>query len=405
MKIALICFHSFSQPGGVKRHVLDLGKELKRQGIELKIIVPRRKKEEDYGEDVILLGTSFPINFVGSRSDFDVNFNPLAIEKVLERENFDVLHFHNFGFPSAFQILEKSKALNILTFHSNIEGSKILKALPFLMYFLNRVVRWKMDGVIGVAPLNLRNFRNCGKPRAVIPNGINLEEFSPEGTKIKRFLDGKINILFVGRIEERKGLIYLLRAFKILTKKFSNLRLIVVGEGELKGECESFVKENGLKEVCFEGEITGKKLPSYYRTSDIFCSPAIFGESFGLVLIEAMASGKPVVAFANEGYRGVLKGKGKKFLVKPRNYKSLAKKLEILIRKPKLRKEMSAWGRKEAQNYSWNKIAGRVLNFYQLCLKRKERKGKRKDFIEKSFDKILGKTYNHNILNWLKKPR
>src|SRR3989344_5168993 len=103
MKVGLVSFHSFSQPGGVKRHIFGLYKEFKRRGIETKIIVPRRKKNENYGRDVILLGTSFPVNFSGSQADFCVNFNPLAIEEVLQKEKFDVLHFHNCGFPSSLQ--------------------------------------------------------------------------------------------------------------------------------------------------------------------------------------------------------------------------------------------------------------------------------------------------------------
>jgi len=171
-----------------------------------------------------------------------------------------------------------------------------------------------------------------------------------------------------------------------------------VGEGELKEYCQNYVKENNLKEVCFEGQITGPKLPSYYRTCDIYCSPAIYGESFGIVLIEAMASNVPVVAFANEGYQQVLKGKGSKFLVKPRDYKTLAEKLEILIKNPQLRKEMGEWGQTEAQKYSWPRIADRVLDFYELCQKKKQ---KRQKF---TLDKFLKKIYNKNILSWLKKP-
>ena len=398
MRVGLISFHSFFQPGGVKRHVLGLKEEFKKRGIYSKIIAPRRNRLEDYGKDVILLGTSFPLSFSGGQSDFDINFNPLAIDRVLQKEKFDVLHFHNFGFPSTWQILEKSESLNILTFHANIEGSKFLKRFPIFLYLLNKIVQWKIDGIIGVASLNLKVFKDFKGPKVVIPNGIDLEEFNPRVSKLKKFCDGKINILFVGRIEKRKGLIYLLKAFKILTRKFSNLRLIIVGEGELKGYCQNYVKENNLKEVCFEEQITGSRLPSYYRTCDVYCSPAIYGESFGIVLIEAMASSIPVVAFANEGYQQVLKGKGSKFLVKPRDYKTLAEKLEILIKNPQLRKEMGEWGQTEAQKYSWPRIADRVLDFYELCQKKKQ---KRQKF---TLDKFLKKIYNKNILSWLKKP-
>jgi len=401
MRVGLISFHSFFQPGGVKRHVFGLYKEFKKRGIYTKIIVPRRNISENYGKDVILLGTSFSMKFSGSQSDFDINFNPLAIENVIGKEKFDILHFHNFGFPSALQILASFAAmntLNILTFHANIEGSKFLKTFPEFLYILNKICQWKIDGIIAVSPLNLKVFKDYRGPKKVIPNGIDLEEFNPKVPKIKKFLDGKINILFVGRIEERKGLIYLLKAFKILEKtpaikQMGGVRLIVVGEGELKKDCKDYVKRNNLKEVRFEGEISGKELASYYTSSDIFCSPAIFGESFGMVLLEAMASGKPVVAFANEGYKEFLKDKKGAFLVPNKDYKALAKKIEILIKNPNLREKMGQLAIKEAQKYSWQKIADQILNFYDFC--KKNKKYKKQEF---SFEKILKKITSQDFL-------
>jgi phosphatidylinositol alpha-mannosyltransferase len=378
MKVALISFHTFSQPGGVKSHVLGLYKEFKRRGIRTKIIIPRRNWQENYGQDVILLGTSFPINFVGSRSDLDINFDPLSIERTLRKEKFDVLHFHNFSVPSALQILTSpsiSNTLNVLTLHSNVRGSKFLEKFPSLIYLFNKICQWKINGVIGVAPLILETFKNYKGPKILIPNGVDLEEFNPKVPPLKKFSNDKINILFVGRIEEKKGLIYLLNAYKILEKKFKNLRLIIIGEGDLKKECQDYVRENNLKEVHFEGKKVERELVSYYNSSDIFCSPAIFGESFGIVLLEAMACGKPVVAFANQGYKELLRGKrGERFLAKPRDYRELAQKLEILIKNPKLRKSMGEWGQKEAQKYPWSRIADQVLDFYQFCLKQKRKK-------------------------------
>ncbi len=396
MKVALITFHSFIRPGGVKRHVLGLHEEFKRQGIYSKIIVPRRERSENYGKDVILLGTSFPVIIGGTQADFVVNFNPLAIEKVLKKEKFDVLHFHNFILPSSWQILENSRALNILTIHADIAGVKSLWKVPGLFYLWKKIIRWKIDGLIGVAPLSLNGFENFKGPKTIIPNGINLEEFDPRVKKIKKFLDperkpphtiasseirgrsasygagGKINLLFVGRIEERKGLIYLLRAYQILERKFKNLRLIIVGEGPLKGDCEDFVKENDLKEIHFEEEKTDQELVSYYNTADIFISPAIFGESFGIVLLEAMACGKPVVAFANEGYKEFLKGKKGGVLAKNRDENDLTEKISALIENPKLRKKMGERGLNEAKEYAWQKISARILDFYKLCKKEKK---------------------------------
>jgi len=183
----------------------------------------------------------------------------------------------------------------------------------------------------------------------------------------------------LSRIEKRKGLIYLLRAYKILQKTLppklsGGLRLIVCGEGPLKEKMEEWVEKNKLKEVIFEGGIKEEEVVRYYNSCDIFCAPAIFGESFGLILVEAMACQKPVIAFANEGYFQFLKDKKGGILVKNRDWKELAKKLEILIKDEKLRKKMGKIAQKEAQNYSWEKIADRVLNFYQTCKKEKEKR-------------------------------
>jgi len=377
MKIGLVSCHSFSQPGGVKNHILGLHEEFNKRGIKSKILAPRRSGSENYGKDVILLGTSLPLNFAGSQADLDVNFNPLSLDKTLKEEKFDILHFHNFGFPSAIQVLERSKALNILTFHANLEASNLFKMAPGLIYLFNKIADWKIDGIIGVAPLNLRVFKKFSGPKIIIPNGIDLKEFYPSAVPNKKFSkkDGKINILFVGRIEERKGLIYLLQAYELLEKKYSNLRLIIIGTGPLQEECENFVKEHNLKEVHFEGYIKDKDLPGYFTACDIFCSPAIFGESFGIVLLEAMASKKPVVGFANEGYRELLRGKrGGNFLARPKDYKGLAKKLELLIKNNNLRKKMGEWGIKESQKYSWPKVADRVLAFYNICHLSKNRR-------------------------------
>ena len=399
MKVGLISSHSFINPGGVQRHILGLKAEFERRGICSKVIIPKRAESENYGRDVILLGTSFPVILGGTQADFGINFNPWAIERVLEKEKFDILHFHNFIPPFAWQILEKSNSVNVLTLHANPRGSKFLNHFPGLLPLWRKMINWKIDGLIGVSSLTLEGFEDFKGPKTVIPNGIDLTEFKPEAPKVKKYDDGKINLLFVGRIEERKGLIYLLKAYQILERdlppKFGGgLRLLIVGEGPLKTECQRFVREQGLREIYFEGEKTNQELVSYYNTTDIFVSPAIFGESFGLVLIEAMACGKPVVAFAIEGYKEVLTGKGTKFLAKPRDYKALAQKLEILIKNEKLRKEIGDWGLKEAKKYSWQKVANQVLNFYQLCWQDKQKREKTKSFsLEKQINKIFSEMF------------
>ena len=373
MRIALISSHSLLSPGGVKRHVFGLYKEFQKRGIYSRIIAPRRSSSEDYGKEVVLLGTSFPFSFSGGVSDLPVAFNPLGIEKVLRRERFDILHFHNFLFPSCWQILKAAKTLNplkILTLHANIFGSQFLMNFPFLLRLWRRKIKKEMDGLIGVASLNLKGFEDFRGPKAVIPNGVDIEEFTPK-PEDRGNNSGKLNLLFVGRLEKRKGLIYLLRAYKILKKKIDNIRLIIVGKGPLERNCRAFVQVNGLKDVYFEGQKTDQELVSYYNRADIFVSPAIFGESFGIVLLEAMACGRPVVAFDNIGYQEFLKDKKGAVLVKNRDENSLAEVLAELIKNKKRREEMGRWALEEARAYSWSKIAEEVLDFYKLCRRAK----------------------------------
>jgi len=375
MKIGLITFHSFLEPGGVKTHLLALLKEFKKKKIRAKIIVPRRKIRENYGKDVILLGTAFPINFGGGTADLVFNFTPASIEATLIKEQFDILHFHNATFPSFFQILLSPlsfKTLNILTLHSDISRTRLFKKIPQFFNFFINFCNLRIDGAIAVSPVAFKALEKFKKPKVIIPNGVDLKIFNPRNPKIKRFKDGKINLLFVGRIEERKGLIYLLKAFLILKRRYPNLRLIVAGDGPEREKCENFVKENNLRDVLFLGTVKDD-LPSLYSTCDVFCAPSIYGESFGIVILEALASGLPLVGFANRGYKELLRGTiAERFLVKPKDYRSLTKKIEILIKNPNIRKELRQFGLKHVKEYSWEKIAKKILNFYRICYKKKK---------------------------------
>jgi phosphatidyl-myo-inositol alpha-mannosyltransferase len=377
MKAALISAHSFLNPGGVRSHILGLHKQFRKWGIESKIIAPRRSRKERYDKDIILLGTSFPVEFGGAVGDLDFNFNIIALERVLNKERFDVLHFHNFGFPSIFQFFlspQTSRTLNILTFHSNPFGSKFFRKYPFFFNFFLNFFQKKLDGIIVVAPFLLPLFKNFKKPKVAIPNGIDLELFNPKIKPALSFEDKKVNILFIGRLEERKGIMFLLKAFDILQKKYKNkIRLIVVGDGPEREKCLNFVQNKKLTDVIFLGE-KKENIASFYNSADIFCAPSIFGESFGIISLEAMACQKPVVAFANKGYKEFLKDKKGAILVQNRSYVKLANALETLIKNKKKREKMGKIAKKEAQSYSFEIIAKKVLDFYNLCQQEKSKK-------------------------------
>lgn len=345
----------------------------KSKGIYSKILLPRSSPAEKDNDDLIYLGGSVAILGNDTRGNINFCLSPESIDQVLQKENFDILHYHSPDAPFlSWQILDRAKVINIGTFHTSMEGTLFKKYfMPLITYFQNGVIK-KLDGIIVVSQTARKYLpKEINVPVTVIPNGVDLSRFNPQKEPVQRFKDEKLNILFVGRFDRRKGLRYLLRAYKRLKFKFPNLRLIVVGSGPLSVWYKTYVVQQELEDVEFAGFVSKDKLPSFYATADIYCSPATHGESFGIVLLEAMATGKPVVAFANSGYRGVLVGKGADFLAPPRDIDSLAESLERLIIDEDLRREMGEWGIEEVKKYSWERVGEQVLEFYKGVMKKR----------------------------------
>ena len=170
---------------------------------------------------------------------------------------------------------------------------------------------------------------------------------------------GRFNILFVGRMEKRKGFDYLLKAYKQVKREIPNCRLIAVGPGiRLRNKYEKRVKRSGLEDVVFAGYVTYSELPRYYKTADIVCFPATGRESFGIVLLEAMAVGKPIIASDIEGYASILTHGAEGLLVPPKNATKLAEALITLMTDEPLRQQMGSRGRLKAWNMTGNILPG-----------------------------------------------
>jgi phosphatidylinositol alpha-mannosyltransferase len=203
----------------------------------------------------------------------------------------------------------------------------------------------------------------------IIPNGIDTEHFSPHGPYREELAHGKPNVLFVGRLEKRKGLDYLLNACAKAKRHFPDFRLVVVGPGtRLLPGYRKLVKDLRLTDVVFAGFVPSAELPQYYRSADIFCAPATGGESFGIVLLEAMACGKPVVATHIDGYASVLAHGDEGLLVPPRDEESLAHALLSLLNDKSLRNQMGVEGRAKTEKYSWANVARQVMDYYNSLL-------------------------------------
>jgi len=262
-----------------------------------------------------------------------------------------------------------SCSANVGTFHA-FDGKGYYAAKPFGSLFFKR---WfsKLDGRIAVSK-PAAEFVNKHFPEEydIIPNGVDTEHFHPDVLPIDEFCDGKLNILFVGRLEKRKGADHLLKAYRRVKQEIPNSRLIIVGPGTgLRGKYDRLVKKNGLKDVVFVGFTSYGDLPRYYKTADIFCAPATGYESFGIVLLEAMAVGKPIVASNIAGYASILADGVEGILVPPKDDEKLARALISLLNDEPLRHSMGANGIRKAAEYDWKKIARKVLDFYVEVLK------------------------------------
>jgi phosphatidylinositol alpha-mannosyltransferase len=201
----------------------------------------------------------------------------------------------------------------------------------------------------------------------IIPNGIDLERFGgPQVRPLEPYMDGRLNVLFVGRLERRKGFEFLLRAFVDVRAALSETRLLVVGAFSREDEVpyRALSRELGLSCVRFVGPVSDSELPRYYRSSHLFCAPSIGFESFGLVLLEAMAAGVPVIASDIRGYRTVLTGGQAGVLVLPKDTPALAEAIIQLLQDPVRRECMGREGQSQARKYTWSRIADHILHYY-----------------------------------------
>jgi len=365
VKIGLVSPYDFAYPGGVTQHISHLAAEFGRAGHEVHIIAPCSQAELPADAPrVHALGRVVPVPANGSVARISISLNlSRSVKQLLAAEQFDVLHLHEPLMPALpLTVLRHSQTLNVGTFHafrqSNISAYFYGKSV--LRYFVGR-----LHGRVAVSSC-ARDFVAEYFPGdyRIIPNGIDLAQFGTPRPPIERYHDGKLNVLFVGRLEKRKGLSHLLRAWRHVRRELPEVRLIVVGEGRpLTGYQRYAVAEN-LSEVVFTGYVSPEDLLRYYHTCDVFCAPSTGQESFGIVLLEAMAAGKPIVASAIPGYQEVVRHQQEALLVDPKNEHALALSLVHLLADRELRQRLGEAGRRRAALFSWDRIAADLLAYY-----------------------------------------
>ena len=362
LKIGIVSPYGYPHPGGVNEHVRFTYEAMTRMGHDVWIITSKYGRERESEGHVIRLGTGWaaPANGSVGRVTLGLRFKRQARE-VLEAQRFDVLHFHEPFVPFLSPtVLDQSRTVNIATFHA---FGGFSPSYWIGKRFAGRLAA-RLDGRIAVSSA-ARHFISRYFPGEyrIIPNGVDIDRFA-DAEPYEELRDGTLNILFVGRFEERKGLIHLLKAYHRLRKRKVDARLLVIGAGPKLREYKRYVGLRGIRDVEFLGRVSDEEKVRYFASADIYCAPNTGQESFGIVLLEAMAAGVPIVASDIHGFKRVVERNVQGILVEPRNPRALAAALYTLARDPDLRHEMGEAGRARAPEFSWERVTERIVDYY-----------------------------------------
>lgn len=377
MKLALVSPYDFAYPGGVTEHVAHLAEQFLARGHDVHIVAP---SSDDEAEPISSIDA--PIHRIGRVVSIPANGSVARItlslrsylqaKRLLQEEQFDLIHLHEPMMPALpLTVLRHSTATNVGTFHA-------FRNTPLTYFYGKPILRpffRKLHGHIAVSSA-ARDFvgEYFRADYRVIPNGIDFPRFNTRYPPLEQLADGRPTVLFVGRLEKRKGLKFLLRAWPKVLERQPNARLVVVGRGRPLEGYRRFAARQGWSpsDVVFAGYVAAEDLPRYYQSCDVFCAPNTGQESFGIVLLEAMAAGAPIVASDIPGYRDVVSDGEQGLLVEPKNPGAIADAVLRLLANPELRANMRRTGQDNARAYDWPRVATEVLDYYFEVLARRE---------------------------------
>jgi phosphatidyl-myo-inositol alpha-mannosyltransferase len=377
MRIGIACPYHMFRGGGVQEVVLALHKGLTKRGHYVKILSPLpRDYEGEIPDWMVTLGISVNTKaFAGTTWQWSISVDNNAIDEVFEREKFDVIHFHEPWTPVwSQQLVQRSKAVNIATLHAMSFDNMTSKSLKNVVTPYTKSMIKYFEEFTAVSTAASRYFHSLSnKPVKIIPNGIDLAIYSKKPKTAVRHPEKK-TILYVGRLEDRKGVKYLLRAFNELANRRKDVQLFIAGVGPDEKKLREYVEELSIPRVTFLGFISDEEKIHQLHRADVFCSPARYGESFGIVLLEAMAAKTPIVAGDNEGYVSTMKDTGAISLVNPQDTIDFARRLELLIFNDDIRKIWLNWANSYVKQFDYKHVVDMYEKTYKEALHKYGRK-------------------------------
>ncbi|HEX9888863.1 MAG TPA: glycosyltransferase family 4 protein [Nitriliruptorales bacterium] len=364
MRIAIVCPYDLAIPGGVQSHVEHLAVALRGRGDTVFVVAAGEPGRSPAGARAVGLSLSVPYN----QSVAPVALSPGAARRTLtalRQFKPDVVHVHEPVVPAVSLAASLRGPRPIVgTFHAWSDSDVAYRLARPLV----RRAAQRLTVRVAVSPAAAAYHASAlGLPEGsfrVIPNGVEVARFASAEAIPQLVRDGAPTLLFVGRMEPRKGLDTLVRAFVSLKASRPTIRLLVIGEGPERDRCQALLPARLRSDVLFLGRVDQEDLPRFYASADLFVSPALGGESFGIVLLEAMAAGKAVVASDIPGYRTVLRDNVEGRLTAPGDHRELARTLDTLLDNAALREAMGREGARRAQAYDWDVVTTRIRDVY-----------------------------------------
>jgi len=365
MKVGLVCPYDWSAPGGVKQHVRDLAYALMYEGHEVSVLAPA---EDDSDLEPFVVSAGRPIAVPYNGSVARVNFGVVSAARVrrwVRDGEFDVIHVHEPASPT-LSVLTcwVSDGPLVATWHSSQERSRAMGAF----YYVLQTAIEKITGRIAVSEKARKTLVEIlGGDAVLIPNGVNCKQFE-HGEPLDGYPRNGKTLLFLGRIDEsRKGLAVLLAALPDVLQTFPDIELLVAGPGDIDGVRES-LPANIAEHVRFLGLISEEDKVRAFKSADVYVAPNTGGESFGIVLLEAMASGTPVVASDIDAFSRVLEAGEAGVLFANENAQSLAATLIDLLSDENRLAQLRVEGNRRAREFDWASVARDVVRVYEAVI-------------------------------------
>jgi len=369
MKIGIVCPYNIFRPGGVQEAVFAHQKELIKRGHNVHVLTPNpRQNSLKAPEGVFLIGTSTDLNTpFKTKADVSLHAGPKEIRQFLDEQNYDLLHFHEPWVPLlSRQILNRTSCPAIATFHAKLPEAWLARTIgkaakPYTKSFLKDI-----DYFVAASEPAAEHIRSLTKEDVqIIYNGVDLDKYNPDEVRLLPQYDDEIKtILFINRLEKRKGPDLMLKAYRELVDEHDDLRLVIASDGDMRSRLETYVKVYDLPRVEFLGFVDDETKIRLYASADLYCSPAPFGEGFGIVLLEAMAMQTPYVAGDNAGYRFATGDKSDEYLVDPTQPILLAKRLEKMLYDEAARSKFRTWAKDRVQSYDYKVVVDEYEKIY-----------------------------------------